>query len=92
MTDEGLPPVPKTPWRRYFAGPLVGVGLVLVVAAVAWLRGCPPDPPRPSSMVDEASVDLPDAVPVEFGGRRGVLVGGKVVLEPPRVDGGGPGD
>ncbi|HEX3345085.1 MAG TPA: hypothetical protein VHS09_10965 [Polyangiaceae bacterium] len=92
MTDEPLPEVPKTPWRRYFAGPIVGAGLVLVVAVVAWLRGCPVDPPRPAGMVDEASVDLPDAVPVEFGGRRGVLVGGKVVLEPLGVDGGGRGD
>ncbi len=88
MTDEPLPPVPKTPARVYFAGPALGVAGVLVVAAVAWLRGCPPDPPRPSMTVDEAGVDLPASVPVEFGGRRGVLVGGKVVLEPPRADAG----
>jgi hypothetical protein len=83
MTGEPLPSLPKTPLRRYFAGPAVGVACVLVVALVAWWRGCPPDPPRPSSAIaDEAGVDLAASVPIEFGGRKGYLVGGKVVLEP----------
>ncbi|HEY3822064.1 MAG TPA: hypothetical protein VGL81_33085 [Polyangiaceae bacterium] len=89
MPDEPVPALPKTPLRRYFAAPVLGLACVAVVALVAWLRGCPPDPPRPGTVMEEAGVDLPASVPVEFGGRKGVLVGGKVVLEPRRGDGGG---
>jgi hypothetical protein len=83
MTGEPLPSLPKTPLRRYFAGPAIGVACVAVVALVAWWRGCPPDPPRPSAAIaDEAGVDLAASVPIEFGDRKGFLVGGKVLLEP----------
>ena len=85
MSGEPLEPIPTTPLRRYFAAPAVGVVCVLVVALVAWWRGCPPDPPRPTIVVEEAGVDLAAPVPVEFGGRKGYLVGGKVVLEPAGV-------
>ncbi len=88
MSGEPLPPVPRTPWRRYFAAPILVVAGVVVVAGVAWLRGCPPEPPRPDTMVDDAGVELPTSVPVQFGDRKGVLVGGKVVLEPVRADAG----
>jgi hypothetical protein len=83
-------PIPKTPLRRYFAGPAVGVACVALVALVAWWRGCPPDPPRPTTTIaDEAGVDLAASVPIEFGGRKGYLVGGKVTLEPaPGADAG----
>lgn len=83
MTGDPLPPIPKTPVRRYVAAPAVGVACVLVVAFVAWWRGCPPDPPRPTAIVEEAGVDLAASVPIQFGGRDGYLVGGKVVLGPP---------
>jgi hypothetical protein len=82
MSGDPQEPIPKTPWRRYFAGPAVGVACVLVVVLVAWWRGCPPDPPRPATFVEEAGVDLAASTPVEFGGRKGWLVGGKVVLDP----------
>jgi hypothetical protein len=82
MSGEPLEPIPRTPWRRYFAAPAVGVACVLVVALVAWWRGCPPDPPRSLPVADEAGVDLAASTPIEFGGRKGYLVGGKVVLEP----------
>jgi hypothetical protein len=88
MSSDPLEPIPRTPLRRYFAGPAVGVACVLVVALVAWWRGCPPDPPRPGTIADEASVDLAAPLPIEFGGRKGWLVGGKVVLEPAGADAG----
>ena len=83
MSSDPLEPIPRTPLRRYFAGPAVGVACVLVVALVAWWWGCPPDPQRPTTIVEEAGVDLAAPLPIEFGGRKGYLVGGKVVLEPP---------
>jgi hypothetical protein len=91
MSGEPVEPIPKTPWRRYFAAPAIGVACVLAVALVAWWRGCPPDPPRPAAYVEEeAGVDLAASVPVEFGGRKGYLVGGKVVLAP--LDAGSQGE
>jgi hypothetical protein len=84
MTGDPVPSPPKTPVRRYFAGPAVGVACVLVVALVAWWRGCPPDPPRPGTIADDATVDFAASVPVEYGGRKGWLTRGRVVLEPAR--------